>query len=617
MSSNLKDVPGVPESLDTGLKRVLKSLRDHIRELRGYAGAGSASGRAVTLDDVASTISTVVSGATTYTPDLTPPPTPSGVVVGAGIDFVGVQTDAPTFATGHGYGRTIVYGAKHTTGGLPVFADAVVVHEFVGAVGSFPSEPATEWRIWVKWRSVDGVESTDPDGGTNGRAATTGQDVRLLLDALTQAATTASSPYSRISFRADMFYIGPEFDFTQESTPTGTVVGQLWFKPSTNATKYWDGAAWQAFNMPLPFLVQTVPTTINGVPIPAGVYMDAAYIYDLTASIARLGNAWITNLMVASVAATKITAGSISTGEYIQSTGYIAGSTGWKILGNGNAEFSGVVVRGTIYASAGLIGGITIGAHDIRSSNYVPGTSGFRINDDGSVEIHDLTLAGTAGGINVGTSGYIRGGQTAYNTGTGFWLGYDSSVYKFSIGDGTHGLTWDGSTLTIKGTLNGADGTFSGTLTADAVNAVNTINLAGDAVMVPKSFYDAGSVSSGELASLTLEDSTGANVFLSFCCTVTGDGTDAYRSPETNVIVLKRDGTEIARARVTLAAGVYLVSGETDTITPFAMEQTCTVQFTDTDGETGDLTYTAEILSGGMACSLRSMFLVQVQKWIG
>lgn len=55
--------------------------------------------------------------------------------------------------------------------------------------------------------------------------------------------------------------------------------------------------------------------------------------------------------------------------------------------------------------------------------------------------------------LTVGTTGSIKGGQTAYNTGTGFFLGYSGSAYKFSIGNpSTSALTWDGSLLNVQGT---------------------------------------------------------------------------------------------------------------------------------------------------------------------
>ena len=41
----------------------------------------------------------------------------------------------------------------------------------------------------------------------------------------------------------------------------------------------------------------------------------------------------------------------------------------------------------------------------------------------------------TAGTITMDTNGFIKGGQTSFNVGNGFYLGYDSSAYKFSVGN--------------------------------------------------------------------------------------------------------------------------------------------------------------------------------------
>ena len=57
-------------------------------------------------------------------------------------------------------------------------------------------------------------------------------------------------------------------------------------------------------------------------------------------------------------------------------------------------------------------------------------------------------------GINTGTGGHIRGGQSAFNNGTGYFLGYSGSAYKFSIGNSSgQGITWNGSALTVNGTI--------------------------------------------------------------------------------------------------------------------------------------------------------------------
>lgn len=69
-----------------------------------------------------------------------------------------------------------------------------------------------------------------------------------------------------------------------------------------------------------------------------------------------------------------------------------------------------------------------------------------------NVNTGNLTVSGA---ITLNSSGHIKGGQTAYHTGTGFFLGYSGAAYKLSIGDpaGNY-MTWDGSALTIKGAVD-------------------------------------------------------------------------------------------------------------------------------------------------------------------
>lgn len=153
---------------------------------------------------------------------------------------------------------------------------------------------------------------------------------------------------------------------------------------------------------------------------------------------------------VVSLTAAKLTAGSIGVSEYIQSTGFVSGSAGWRIDGNGNAEFSGVVVRGTLYAT---------------------------------------TLSGA---LSLNTLGNIKAGQTDYATGTGFFLGYSGAAYKFSIGSGSSGLTWDGTTMTLSGTLNAATGSFAGSLTA-ATGTLGTLTIAsGGNIKLGQTAYATG-----------------------------------------------------------------------------------------------------------------------------
>jgi len=79
------------------------------------------------------------------------------------------------------------------------------------------------------------------------------------------------------------------------------------------------------------------------------------------------------------------------------------------------------------------------------------GTLSAITTNTGNLNVNDV--------ITIGTTGNIIGGQTAFDTGNGFFLGYSGSSYKFSIGNQNgKKITWDGSTLNIQGDIksNGA-----------------------------------------------------------------------------------------------------------------------------------------------------------------
>jgi len=102
--------------------------------------------------------------------------------------------------------------------------------------------------------------------------------------------------------------------------------------------------------------------------------------------------------------------------------------------------------NGTTEATFYVIGGI--GGINLDADNIIANTLSVISADMGSI---------TAGNITLDSSGYIKGGQTAYDTGTGFFLGYDTDTYKFSLGDPSGNyLTWNGSILSISGALIGA-----------------------------------------------------------------------------------------------------------------------------------------------------------------
>lgn len=81
-------------------------------------------------------------------------------------------------------------------------------------------------------------------------------------------------------------------------------------------------------------------------------------------------------------------------------------------------------------------------------------TNGLRIGNNTTTNVQiaadgTATLSGiAAASLVLGSAGYVRQGQTAFDTGTGFWLGDASSTPKFSLGNsGGAKMTWDGTAL--------------------------------------------------------------------------------------------------------------------------------------------------------------------------
>lgn len=87
--------------------------------------------------------------------------------------------------------------------------------------------------------------------------------------------------------------------------------------------------------------------------------------------------------------------------------------------------------------------GFFIGEDDGLFKFSIGDSAGNKVTWDG------LTLT-IVGDLVIAADNFIRSGQTAYNTGVGFWLGSDGGVPMFSIGDSAgSSLTWDGVELRI------------------------------------------------------------------------------------------------------------------------------------------------------------------------
>jgi hypothetical protein len=286
------------------------------------------------------------------------------------------------------------------------------------------------------------------------------------------------------------------------STGTGSiVVGNI-------GTLITDGSVtWQVASR-VPFAVQAVPTEINGQPVPAGVYIDAAYVLNATIQNSQIADLAVDDQKITSLNVGKLTAGSLQTDSYVQSSNYVAGAQGFRISANGQAEFQNAVVRGAVFAESGTFAGSLSAA-----------TGSF------------------AGSLSAATGSFAGSLSAA----TGSFAG------ELSAATGSFAGSLSAATGSFAGSLSAATGSFSGavsasTLSADSMDVArrNILELGG--LTIPSSsisgfftsgdkgggtvFYPAGTVFTSPINRLVRTNTT--DVFYStnnfirqpFSCTV-------------------------------------------------------------------------------------------------
>lgn len=142
---------------------------------------------------------------------------------------------------------------------------------------------------------------------------------------------------------------------------------------------------------------------------------------------------------------------------------YLDTGTGSLRIGETGASKPNVLVSSTgidlrldttTKVSLASSGSITVGETGTNQSNVTIVSDAVKLRTGTSDKI-TLGTNGTislTGSLSVGTTGAIYSGQTAYNTGTGWWLEYNSGTPRMSIGDGTGArLLWTGSDVELIG----------------------------------------------------------------------------------------------------------------------------------------------------------------------
>lgn len=457
-----KNLPTVTSSIPRDLRNFVDRLRDIVN--------GNGSSRLVSAQDLVSagianlTQSGVLSAAVVEGVTYGTPPAPTGVSTAAAINNVIVTWDDPDYP-GHAYAE--VWGSSTNNLG-----DAVVLGLAPGATYTDPLGPSTTRYYWVRFINIQDLAG--PYNAVNGTVATTGADVDYLLDTLagqisttelttdfntrlngieanataisSEATTRANAdgtinakytvkidnaghisgfglisdannatPYAAFGVRANQFFIAPPATVQTSAPTSGLYVGYVWVDSSVtpNVTKYYTGSGWTTTPQALPFVVQASPTTVGSVSVPAGVYMDAAFIKNATITNAKIADLAVDNAKISDLGVDKLSAGVLKVGSYIESQNFVSGTQGFKIYAGGAVEFSTATIRGTVYASAGTFAGSLSGATGTFSGSMTVGTN---------PAISGTTMTGTGATI-------TSGGNFAFGNSTTNMVFNGSSIY--------------------------------------------------------------------------------------------------------------------------------------------------------------------------------------------
>ncbi len=198
--------------------------------------------------------------------------------------------------------------------------------------------------------------------------------------------------------------------------------------------------------------------------------------------------------------------GVVAVAADIKSSNYSAGSAGWIIEGNGDAEFNAVTVRGTIYASAGEFTGTlkvtNIEAGKTLTVNGTIAATNLTIDANGITFKTETKCRFFSGGTSVGTLGAqnttdlrltsLSGKAITIFAGQGtgkLWLWASeietsNPIYCSTIdcGDllprGTTGTKMFGHTTKRWANMYGVLGNFTGTVTVGALSTSGAVNSA-------------------------------------------------------------------------------------------------------------------------------------------
>ena len=232
--------------------------------------------------------------------------------------------------------------------------------------------------------------------------------------------------------------------------------------------------------------------------------------------------------------------------------GFFISSSNFNVKANGDVTGSSVLFTGGTFSGTVNVGGTNLTTANTLNSNNTSASIG--LGNVSNLTPQNQTQTGlisgttiTGGGITLSNGGNIKGGQTAFNTGTGFFLGYDTA-YKFSIGNAsTNYLTWDGSTFAVGGTIAATAGNIGGfAITQNAITGSGFYlsgSATGNGFFISSSNFNVKASGDITASNALFSGNVSAVNFSKKMVTVTNDNSGSYFQTVTGGINLIFDGS--------------------------------------------------------------------------
>lgn len=510
--------PAIPNIETANPADVLKAIKEWVEVRQGVRGSGL--DKAVTLRDLLNTglttpeivallgVDKSVLPKASATADPLVPPTPTNLSAAGAISTILLTW---TFAKGYAsLAYFEVWRSEDDALGNAVKIAQVLSPVYADVVGS-----GHTYYYWVRAVSnQNGLEGTSPYNAVSGTKGQTAMGPQEVEDAVNDG-IDASGLLDQLTFKVDEngvvdgYGLASDPSVNDPNAKTFAVFASRFLIAPPAGT---------GLSTTSPFFVQTVPTTVNGVPVSPGVYMSDAYIMSGVIKTAHIGLLQVDDARISDVSVAKLTAGQLQVGAFIQSTNFASGQAGFNINADGTAEFNNVVVRGTVFANAGAIGGNLIDDTGVQSANFNGTTAGWRIDSAGNVTFNQGTFRGAiyaasgtfAGALDAATGTFIGSLSAASGTFTGrVQSGYlttgSYTGYAWPPA-GQYGCYLGPSGLLIGNANNGKylqvtqDGQIyapgfsvvNGTLTITQANVIHTANVAGNQVTTSVAYSGAG-----------------------------------------------------------------------------------------------------------------------------